>query len=105
VLEAANGVEAMRIMAGSTPRIALIVTDVVMPLMGGIELAQNLRELHPELPILFTSGYLPDAKMSDLGRCGRTNFLQKQYSPNEFVAKVREILDVRQPAEGAASET
>ncbi len=105
VLEAANGAEAMRILEGSTPHIALVVTDVVMPLMGGIELAQNLRKLDPELPILFTSGYLPEANMPSLGRIGRTNFLQKPYNPNEFVAKVREILDVRQPADSAASKT
>ncbi|MGH7419129.1 MAG: response regulator, partial [Candidatus Rokuibacteriota bacterium] len=94
VLEAASGEEALALLdrIGSTP-IQLLVTDVVMPLMKGQELAQRFRGRRPGTPVLFTSGYTDSA----LGAAGvlppGVAFLQKPFSPEALARKVREVLD------------
>jgi len=94
VLQAANGVEALQILEGSERVPDLVVTDVVMPLMGGSELAKKLRSQHPSLPILFTSGYMQAAESSDeIQGDGEIRFLQKPYNASQFSARVRGILD------------
>jgi CheY-like chemotaxis protein len=61
VLAAANGAEALDL-ARSTPRaIHLLMSDVVMPVLGGHALAEQMRSIHPEARVLFTSGYTPEA--------------------------------------------
>jgi CheY-like chemotaxis protein len=79
----------------------LLVTDVVMPRVGGAELAQRLRERFPDLKVLFTSGYSYDA----IGRAGElqagTAFLQKPFTPAALARAVRDVLDGRsQPPSG-----
>ena len=93
VLRACEGVDALRQFRQATFAIDLIVTDVVMPEMGGAELARHLRDLEPGIPILFTSGYTRDAiSRTDLLEEG-THFLSKPYSMKLLLEKVREILD------------
>jgi CheY-like chemotaxis protein len=93
VLAASNGVEALTVAKLHNGPIHLVVTDVVMPTMGGPELAENLLAHRPETPILFVSGYLD----SDLVRQGVRNqdliLLQKPFTPDELMRKVREMLD------------
>lgn len=94
VLTAVNGEEALRVASrhAGAP-ISLLITDVVMPLMGGKELSQRLREKFPWLKILFSSGYTDDA-ISDQGELGEgVAFLQKPYTPSVLAKKVRDILD------------
>ncbi len=96
VLEAASGEEALALLdrVGTSP-IHLLVTDVVMPLMKGQELAQRFRLHRPGTPVLFTSGYTDSA----LGAAGvlppGVAFLQKPFSPEALARKVREVLDQR----------
>jgi CheY-like chemotaxis protein len=93
VLEASNGSEALTILARRGEEIELLVTDVVMPGLGGQELAQRVWESSPGLPVLFMSGYSPD----DVVRRGLLHrgaaFLQKPFSPDRLAAQVREVLD------------
>ncbi len=74
-------------------RFDLVVTDVVMPQMGGRELAERLREIEPDLPILFSSGYTDDAVVRHGVLDTNLNFLQKPFTINEVASKVRELLD------------
>jgi CheY-like chemotaxis protein len=60
VLGALNGVEALMLYSSYRSRIDLVLTDVVMPGMSGVELAQRLRSLNPGLPILLMSGFVPE---------------------------------------------
>jgi len=93
VLEAANGNEAMRILL--TPggkRVELLLTDVVMPEMGGKELARRTRSAFPDMPIILTSGY-PIAANDEL-MAGST-FIQKPFSPKALAEAVREALAVK----------
>jgi len=90
VLEAANGAEAMRILL--TPggkRVELLITDLIMPEMGGKELARRTRASFPEMRIVFTSGY-PVGSGEDL--LAGSSFLQKPFSPKELAETVRDAL-------------
>ncbi len=93
VLEAKNGLEAMRICASPKGRkIQLLLTDMVMPYMGGNELAEKFLGMLPGTPIIFTSGYSDQStvqKWLDQGY----QFLQKPYTYAELLTLVRAVLD------------
>ena len=94
VIEAANGVQALRVAqehAGED--IHLLLTDVVMPQMGGKELVNQLKILRPDVKVLYTSGYTDDAIVHHGVLEPGTNFLQKPFSPKTLSHKVREALD------------
>ena len=80
-------------------QIDLLVTDVVMPEMGGVELARRLLEERPDIRVLFISGYAADA-VPTTDPAGRTmHFLEKPFSPARFAETIRRILDeAKQPA-------
>ena len=94
VLEAAHGEEALRIAQESTGQdLHLLLTDVVMPQMGGKELVGRLKKLRPEIKVLFISGYTDNIIISHDILGPNTAFLQKPFSIGELVRRVREILD------------
>jgi PAS domain S-box-containing protein len=95
VVEAADGVDALA-EAGGAHAIALLVTDVVMPRMGGRELAERLREQSPGLPVLFVSGYT-DGALGDAGDPA-TAFLPKPFMAAELALAVRGLLDAEPAA-------
>ena len=94
VLEAANGEEALRVVQKHDGKgIQLLLTDVVMPQMSGLELAEKPHATHPNLKVIFTSGYLGDSGSElDILPTG-TEFLPKPYMPETLAVKVREVLD------------
>ena len=93
LLEAENGCQALEIFAEHGERIQLVLTDVIMPQMGGRELADHLRKLRPDLKVLFMSGYTGDA-LSDRGRLEPgTMLLPKPFTPEALASKVRAALD------------
>jgi CheY-like chemotaxis protein len=100
VLEAAGGAEALRVAEGYLRPVHLLVTDVVMPGVGGRELAQRLAALHPEARVLFVSGYTDDAVVRHGVREGQVPFLPKPFTPADLARKVREVLDA--PSGGLA---
>lgn len=94
VIEASNGQEALRAVSQKdNAGIALLLTDVVMPEMGGKELAQHFRATHPHTKVLFCSGYTQEA----IDRGGElepgTAFLQKPFTPSALASKIREVLE------------
>jgi CheY-like chemotaxis protein len=99
VIEARHGAEALEIAAGHAGSIDLLVTDVVMPHVGGGELAQRLLAQRPDLRVLFISGYTDDAVVRHGVERGSA-FLQKPFSLESFGLKVREVLDA--PEQSAA---
>ncbi len=90
VLEARNGVQAVRIVARQGP-IDLLVSDIVMPGMSGRDLALRLRDKDPELPIVFMSGYSDDALLG--GDFTTTRLLPKPFDAELLLRAVREELD------------
>jgi len=93
ILTAQNGREALEVFSGHGGPIHLILTDVVMPKMGGWDLAKKIQSEKPEVKIIYMSGY-PDNAISDNGMLHKdVNFVQKPFSSNDLARKVREVLD------------
>jgi two-component system cell cycle sensor histidine kinase/response regulator CckA len=93
VLEASRGTAALEVAALHLEPIKLLLTDVVMPEMGGRQLAEVLRKLQPDLRVLFMSGYTDDAAFLHGLENGTEGLIHKPFSPKLLVKKVREILD------------
>ena len=73
--------------------IRLVVTDVIMPIMGGKVMAEWLKATYPDLKILFTSGYTDDVIERHGVLDAGVEFLSKPYTPATLARKVRELLD------------
>ena len=95
VLEAVNGLDAIRVAGEFAGRIHAVVTDVVMPEMGGRDLVESLRSGRPDLRVLFVSGYTDDAIFRHGVVEATDAFLQKPFSPLGLARKVRAVLDER----------
>ncbi|PWU12272.1 MAG: hybrid sensor histidine kinase/response regulator [Terriglobia bacterium] len=95
VLEATRGEEALRLCELYKNDIPLSVVDVVMPEMSGPDLMRKISPLHPEMRVLYISGYTDEAIIHHgILRSGAA-FLQKPFMPDALVRKVREVLDSR----------
>jgi PAS domain S-box-containing protein len=93
VLEASHGSDALDLSATHQGPIHLVLTDMVMPGMGGQELAQRLKPLHPDLKILFMTGYAEHAnQLQDLPSREKC-YLQKPFEARGLLQRVRELLD------------
>jgi PAS domain S-box-containing protein len=95
VIEAGNGVEALRQIKEHQGPVHLILTDVVMPGMAGRALVERLAALRPEARVLYMSGYTDDAVIRHGILEAETAFLQKPFAPHMLATKVREVLDRR----------
>ena len=92
VVEARNGAEALQRWREQTA-VDLVISDLVMPEMGGRELLRQLRADAPRLKVLFTSGYTDDAGIRQGDLAPGTSFLGKPFTPQALVRKARELLD------------
>ncbi len=93
VLEACHGVEALRISERHQGPIALMLTDLIMPELGGRELAGRLAAVRPDTKILYMSGYTDNGIVHQGVLDARTAFLSKPFTPDALARKVREVLD------------
>ena len=93
VLAAGTGKEALRLVEKRSGGIDLLMTDVVMPGMGGPELADALHPRFPQMKVLFSSGYTDDAVVRHGLLQEKVAFIQKPYTPVALVKKVRQVLD------------
>jgi PAS domain S-box-containing protein len=95
VIEAENATKALDICQGRT-RIDLMITDVVMPGTSGPELVRQIGTLHPDMKVLFISGYTDDAIVHHGVLDENIPFLQKPFTPQILAQKVRDLLEVEQ---------
>ncbi len=93
VLTAGDGAQALILCAGLREPLDLLLTDMVMPGMGGGDLGRRLTALDPHLPVLYMSGYTDDAILRQGVMREREHFLQKPFTLDALVRKVREVLD------------
>jgi two-component system cell cycle sensor histidine kinase/response regulator CckA len=93
VLLASDGVEALRIVSEHADPIHLLLTDVVMPAMSGCELVSRMRHTHPNVKVLYTSGYTDDAIVRHGILEPDAQFLEKPFTPQALVKRIREVLD------------
>jgi two-component system, cell cycle sensor histidine kinase and response regulator CckA len=93
VLPASNGIDALAIARTSEMKIDMLVSDVVMPEMGGRELADNLRAMNPTLPLLFMSGHSDEAVASHGSLASGAVFMAKPFAIQTMVQRIREVLD------------
>jgi two-component system cell cycle sensor histidine kinase/response regulator CckA len=101
VLEAPSAGDALLVSEKYAAKIHLLVTDVVMPLMTGPQLAQRLDVTRPAMKVLFMSGYTDEAIILHGILDGAVAFLQKPVTPENLARKVREVLGPRNSKDGA----
>ncbi len=92
VLEARDGSEAVRLGTEAREPIHLLLTDVVMPGMNGKEVTAKLAAAHPEMRVLYISGYTDNADVSRGVLDESADFLQKPFTPETLTRRVRETL-------------
>ncbi|HUW73554.1 MAG TPA: PAS domain-containing protein [Methyloceanibacter sp.] len=93
VLEASTGAEALEVFEGHDGDVDLVVSDVVMPEMDGPTLMKELRKDHPDLKIIFISGYAEDAFRRNLAENEEFMFLQKPFDLKQLAAAVKSALE------------
>ena len=94
VLAATDGAEALRVFERHAGPVQLLVTDVEMPRVNGVELAAQLSSLVPGLRVLYLSGYTEDVFLRHGVSGAGLNFLAKPFRPKDLACKVREVLDL-----------
>ncbi|MCX6120741.1 MAG: PAS domain S-box protein [Ignavibacteriales bacterium] len=93
VLCARDGLEAVQVYQSHKQEIALVLTDMGLPVMTGTDEFKKIREINPNSKVIFASGYFePDLK-SELLKDGANGFIQKPYEPNDILRIVRQALD------------
>ena len=100
VLTAPNGKEGLTVAETHAGVIDILVTDLVMPRMGGAELAAELTRTHPETQVLYISGYTDRREWTLEASQGGRAYLQKPFTPSVLMRKVRELLDASTGARG-----
>ena len=107
VLQAENGEDGLRVAENLKEHIDLLITDVVMPGIGGRELAKKLLLARPGIGVLYLSGYTEDAVVHQGALSPGTAFLQKPFTLLALAKKVRDVLNFRKsskpPSASAAS--
>ncbi len=93
VLDSGIPADALRIAKNYVGVLPLLITDVVMPGMSGIELAKEFAKIRPETKVLYTSGYADDAIARHGGLATDSSFLEKPFTRDALIRKVRKILD------------
>ncbi len=97
VLEATNGEEALRMAQQNVGEIHLLLTDVVMPKMGGVELTKKFMPLFPSTGVLLMSGYNEEVAAWDNALADGVGFLSKPFTLAALAQKARKVLNQRLP--------
>jgi two-component system cell cycle sensor histidine kinase/response regulator CckA len=97
ILTAANGDEACRLVQRHSGDIDLVLSDIVMPQLGGLELAEFLATARPDTPVIFMTGYSDYPIVTENGdnRIAKRRAIMKPFRPNELLSIIREVLDGR----------
>ncbi len=92
VIDAHGGQEALALPPELLSKLDLVLTDVVMPVLSGVDIAERLAERRPELPVLYMSGFTRDEVLHDARTDLPAHFLQKPFTRDQLIARVKEVL-------------
>jgi PAS domain S-box-containing protein len=93
VLTAKDGLEGLETYKSHKETVALVLSDMGLPKMGGWDMFQKMREVNPKVLAILASGYFDPTLKLDMLKAGAKDFIQKPYVSNEILARIREILD------------
>ena len=96
VRSANSGITALELLKDEDATVDLVLTDIVMPGLDGRELAERLNMSHPDIPVLFMSGYVNDDQLNNELLADRERLISKPFTTQELLTRIRTILD--QPA-------
>jgi two-component system, cell cycle sensor histidine kinase and response regulator CckA len=96
VITAQDGAEALKLIRGRTEPVRVVVSDIVMPRLNGVQLLETLSASHPDLPIILMSGYAP-TQLADRGIAAPCSVLAKPFAPELLLAEVRRCIDRASP--------
>jgi two-component system cell cycle sensor histidine kinase/response regulator CckA len=102
VVEVPDAEAALRLLSDRRFSCSLVITDVRMPTMSGVELAEELAESRPDVPVLFVSGF-PEPSMTPLTEVASRAFLAKPYQPEELLTVVGNLVNAH--ARGSSVST
>ncbi|MEO9036300.1 MAG: ATP-binding protein [Gemmatimonadaceae bacterium] len=97
VIETSSGIEALRACEDPTVLFDLVVSDMIMPQMGGRELSAHVGRLRPGVPMLLMSGYTRDSMLHNAEFAPGTHFIEKPFTPATLARQIRSALDSRRP--------
>jgi CheY-like chemotaxis protein len=95
VFTAQDGKEAVEMFKQHQQEIDIVLTDMGLPGMTGVDAFKILKEIAPNVKVIFASGFFEPVIKSDLYIAGAKGFIQKPYSPGEILQKIREVLDTK----------
>ncbi len=93
VLKARDGREAVDLFRAHRGKIALVLSDMGLPKIGGWEAMQEMRELNPGVRVVLASGFVDPGSRRDMMKCGASDFLQKPYDAVQLMRRIRDIID------------
>jgi CheY-like chemotaxis protein len=103
ILEAGNGQEAIELLQRNSIRIALVLLDLSMPVMGGEECLKRLKIITPDVPVLLSSGFSETEAARRFQAAGAANYLQKPYTAQHLAELVKAALSGGRPVDHLAS--
>jgi len=93
VLAARDGEEAIELFRANRNSVALVLSDMGLPKLGGWEVFQRLREMNPSLKVILASGFIDASVRDDMLQRGAADVLQKPYVPQAILDRIRQLLD------------
>lgn len=93
VMVAQNGEEAVDVYSNAKDRIAVVLSDMGLPKLGGWEAFQQMKQLNPRVKAILASGYLDPRLKSEMIKAGARDFIQKPYVPEQILQRIREVID------------
>jgi two-component system cell cycle sensor histidine kinase/response regulator CckA len=93
VLESADGEQALRVVERQNKHVRLLLTDMIMPHMGGAELSELIRSRNPLLKVLYMSGYIGETASASMDLSSDRSFIQKPFTSLRLLRRIRQILD------------
>ncbi len=96
VLIAEDGMQGVEMYQSHQDQIAIVLSDIGLPVLSGQDALRRIREMNPKAKVVLASGYVEPGLKSELFKAGAKDFIQKPYSADEVLQKIREVIDANQ---------